>query len=267
MTRRGRRVGCYAATLAFALALVSARTDGQVADPSQRDAAAPITLSIVGTNDLHGGVLPVGERGGLALLAGYVKNLRAARARDGGGVLLIDAGRYVSGNDRVESQRRRVVIDAYNALGYTAAAIGNHEFDFGAVDPAATGRASEDDLRGDLKAIAARAKFPILAANLLDSSTGQSVDWRNVSRRSIVETAGIKVGIIGVMTVGALGATHASNTRGLSSRRWRRDSGAGLSVAGRGAPRRLSSRLTQAGAARSSSGRPTCRRASRRRKS
>jgi 5'-nucleotidase len=58
---------------------------------------ATITISIVGTNDLHGGILQRGDRGGLALLGGYVSNLRAARNKDGGAVLLIDAGDLFQG--------------------------------------------------------------------------------------------------------------------------------------------------------------------------
>ena len=63
------------------------------------------------------------------------------------------------------------MIAAYNALGYTAAAIGNHEFDFGPVGAAATPRTPADDPRGALKARAAAAAFPFLAANLLDTAT------------------------------------------------------------------------------------------------
>ena len=47
--------------------------------PAAPVSAAPLTVSIVGTNDLHGGVVARNGRGGLALLGGYVKNLRAAR--------------------------------------------------------------------------------------------------------------------------------------------------------------------------------------------
>src|SRR5689334_9853281 len=56
-----------------------------------RPSARPI-LSIVGTTDLHGFYMERDGRGGLALFAGYVNNLRAARAADGGAVLLLDAG-------------------------------------------------------------------------------------------------------------------------------------------------------------------------------
>ena len=48
--------------------------------------------SVVGTADLHGRVFADDGRGGLALLGGYLANLRAARAADGGAVILLDAG-------------------------------------------------------------------------------------------------------------------------------------------------------------------------------
>src|SRR5262245_13998657 len=53
---------------------------------------ARFTLTVIGTNDLHGAVLPKDGRGGLELFAGYLRNVRDARARDGGAVVLIDAG-------------------------------------------------------------------------------------------------------------------------------------------------------------------------------
>ena len=100
--------------------------------------APAITLSIVSTNDLHGGILQRGDRGGLALLGGYVANLRAARARDGGAVLLLDAGDMFQGTLESNLNEGASVIAAYNALRYAAAAVGNHDFDFGPVGPPAT---------------------------------------------------------------------------------------------------------------------------------
>jgi 5'-nucleotidase len=178
--------------------------------------AAVVTLSIVGTNDLHGGLLPVDGRGGLALLGGYVANLRAARARDGGAVLLLDAGDMFQGTLESNITEGASVIAAYNALGYAAAAVGNHEFDFGPVGPAATPGGPGDDPRGALKARAAEAKFPFLAANLIDTTTGRTPAWTNVQPTALVQAAGVKIGIIGVMTRGALTATLPMNVRDLS---------------------------------------------------
>jgi len=177
--------------------------------------SATFTLSIVGTNDVHGGIVPVDGRGGLALLGGYVNNLRAARARDGGGVLLIDAGDMWQGTLESNLTEGASVVAGYNALGYAAAAIGNHEFDFGPVGPLSK-PGPGDDPRGSLKVRAAEARFPFLAANLIDRATGRPVSWPNVRPSVIVDATGIKVGIVGVMTANALAAIGAALTPGLS---------------------------------------------------
>jgi 5'-nucleotidase len=200
---------CAVASLIAGAALLSGSVVAQVHAP------AFVTLSIVGTTDLHGSVFERSGRGGLALFGGYVKNLRAARAADGGAVLLVDAGDTYQGGIESNLTEGALVVDVYNAMGYTAAAIGNHEFDFGPVDLAGRRRSPLDDPRGALKAIAARAKFPVLAANLLDDSTGRLVDWPNVAPSMLTEAAGVKVGIVGVMTIEALRATLVVNTRGL----------------------------------------------------
>jgi 5'-nucleotidase len=187
--------------------------------PAPASVAAPpalVTLSIVGTNDLHGGILPRDGRGGLALLGGYLKNLRDSRARDGGAVLVIDAGDMFQGTLESNVTEGASVVAAYNALGYTAAAVGNHEFDFGPAGPAATPRTVSDDPRGALKARAMEATFPFLAANLIDTASGRPVEWTNVKPTTVVEAAGVKVGIIGLMTSEALTSTIAANVGGLS---------------------------------------------------
>ena len=173
-----------------------------------------VTLSIVGTSDLHGATEPRSGVGGLALLAGYVNNLRRARASDGGAVLLFDSGDTFEGEVESDLSEGALVVDAYNAMRYTAEAIGNHDFDFGAVD-SPTGRQTAGDLRGAIKARAAQARYPFLAANLIDNATGRAVEWPNVRPSALVEAAGVKVGVIGVMTIDALNSTLAANVQGL----------------------------------------------------
>jgi 5'-nucleotidase len=176
--------------------------------------AETVTLSIVGTNDLHGAVAGRRDTGGLSTFAGYVANLRAARERDGA-VLLLDAGDMFQGTLESNLNEGAAIVAAYNALGYTAAAIGNHEFDFGPVGERATPATAADDPRGALKARAREAHFPVLAANLVDRSTGQAVAWPNVQPSALVDVAGIRVGLVGVTTSGTLHATIAGNTVGL----------------------------------------------------
>ena len=174
-----------------------------------------IIVSIVGTNDLHGGILQRGDRGGLALLGGYVANVRAARARDGGGVLLLDAGDMFQGTLESNLNEGSSVINAYNTLGYAAAAVGNHDFDYGPAGSPATPQKPDDDPRGALKARAAQAAFPLLAANLIDESTDKPVDWPNVRPSTTVTVAGVRIGVVGVMTLRALSGTIAANVGGL----------------------------------------------------
>lgn len=173
-----------------------------------------VTLSIVGTSDLHGEAFLRNGLGGLPLLAGYMNNLRAARASDGGAVLLIDSGDTFQGNVESNLTEGAVVVDAYNALRYTAQAVGNHDFDFGAID-SPMGRQLPGDLRGALKARAAQARHPFLAANVIDAATGRPVEWPNVQPSVLVEVAGVKVGIVGVMTIDGLRSTIAANVQGL----------------------------------------------------
>src|SRR5262245_38236546 len=97
---------------------------------------APRTLTIIGTNDLHGHVMAEGDFGGVALLGGYLKIVRAERAADGGGVLLLDGGDEFQGTMESNLNEGHAVVEAFNLLGYDAMAIGNHEFDFGPVGPA-----------------------------------------------------------------------------------------------------------------------------------
>ena len=182
-----------------------------VAPPAVAPPAAPAatrTLTIIGTNDLHGAL----ER--LPLLAGFVDDVRAARAADGGGVLLLDAGDLFQGTLESNTAEGADVVRAYNAMGYAASAIGNHEFDFGPVGPDVTAKAGEDP-RGALKARIAEAKFPFLVSDIVDAATGQRVDWPNAPASTMVEVAGVKVGIVGASTEATPTTTMPANLVGL----------------------------------------------------
>ncbi len=132
------------------------------------------TLVILSTNDLHGKI----QR--LPQLATAVGACRDTTDR----VLLVDAGDRWTGNayvDRV-AEPGRPIVELMNALRYDAATLGNHEFDHG-----------QAYLGGVIDSVA---RFPILCANLVsDTCTFPAVaPWR------IVERAGVKVGIVGVVT-------------------------------------------------------------------
>lgn len=168
-----------------------------------------VTLTIVGTNDLHGAL----ER--LPLFAGFMANLRAARAADGGGVVLVDGGDMFQGTLESNLAEGADIVRAYNVIGYAAAAVGNHEFDYGPEGPAATAATAADDPRGALKARASEAKFPFVVSNILDAATGARIAWPNMPAATTVEVAGIKVGIIGASTESTPYTTMPANFVGL----------------------------------------------------
>ncbi|MDX2022785.1 MAG: bifunctional UDP-sugar hydrolase/5'-nucleotidase [Deltaproteobacteria bacterium] len=168
-----------------------------------------VVISIVGTSDLHGHieVLPT--------LGGYVKNLRAARKADGGAVLLVDAGDMFQGTLASNSTEGQVVVQAYNELGYAAAAVGNHEFDFGPVGPRDNAGDSTDDPRGALRARAAEARFAFLMANVVDDAKGKPLTGKNLMPSVLLNAAGLKVGVVGVTTIDTPKSTLAANIQGL----------------------------------------------------
>ncbi|MBZ0234077.1 MAG: bifunctional metallophosphatase/5'-nucleotidase [Deltaproteobacteria bacterium] len=203
------RPALYVAALACVLAACPAKNE----PPSPRGPVQPrtgtITLTIIGTNDLHGAV----DR--LPILAGYVANVRARRAADGGELLLIDAGDMFQGTLASNLTEGAAVVAAYNHIGYDAAAIGNHEFDFGPEGPASTAISPTDDPRGALRARAKEATFPFLMANVLDRDTGKRPMWDNVTGSLMIEKGPVIVGLIGVTTEATPFATMPANFLGL----------------------------------------------------
>jgi len=173
------------AAIACAVAVTAACSTRPAPAPNS---GAPIEISVVATNDLHGHL----DR--LPILAGYLANLRARHP-----VVLVDAGDIFQGTMESSLREGATAIRAYDALGYVAAAIGNHDFDFGPVGPAVepTGGA---DPRGALEARVAEARFPFLAANLYDAATVARIAWPNVRPSTLVTIGGVRIGIVGVAT-------------------------------------------------------------------
>jgi 5'-nucleotidase len=171
-------------------------------------------ISVLGSNDVHGELIPQSNRGGITTFSGYVAAVRNARADDGA-VLLVDAGDMWQGTLESNLSEGAAVVEAYNAIGYTAAALGNHEFDFGPAGEKAIPETDADDPQGALKQRISELEFPVLAANLVDTTTNQVVAWENLQPSAIVLRAGIKVGLIGVLTEHTLQTTILANTKGL----------------------------------------------------
>jgi len=133
-------------------------------------------ITLLHTNDTHGQVLPKDGKGGLARVATLVKQARA----DMPNVLLLDAGDFAHGTPEEYFFGGRASISAMNAMSYSAAVAGNHDFDLGS-----------ENLESDV----ALACFPVLAANVRAAAGG---DWDGAKPYQVFELGEAKIGVIGL---------------------------------------------------------------------
>ena len=104
--------------------------------PSEAGARKHKQLVILHTNDTHSTILPVNPnidnkdlagRGGFLRRVNVVKEQRELHP----GLLLIDSGDFSQGSGYYTLFKGEVEIGLMNQMGYDAATIGNHEFDYG----------------------------------------------------------------------------------------------------------------------------------------
>ena len=189
--------------------------EAPIQSPVQDSSSAQNCIAVVGTNDLHGAVEPqviqVGnqkvKRGGLLAVSGYISILRK---EFGDKLILLDGGDLLHGTLTANVSKGGVMVKALNALGYTAAAIGNHEFDFGPLLP------GDPDRLGVVKKRIEEAKFPFLAANITNRVSNTPITWPNTMPSTLIDVAGIQVGIIGLSTPSTPLTTRPQNVANLN---------------------------------------------------
>ncbi|MBY0471579.1 bifunctional metallophosphatase/5'-nucleotidase [bacterium] len=177
------------------------------------------SFTLLATTDFHGALLPetvttaAGEKveyAGAALLSSYVK---IAKSKVSGPVFIIDAGDMFQGSLESNLAEGAPVVQFYNYLGVSAAALGNHEFDYGPVGPDSIPLHPDQDPRGALKARVQEAKFPILGANVGEEPSDETPSW--LKRSVVIEQDGIRVGVIGIATPSTPTTTTRANVVGL----------------------------------------------------
>lgn len=171
----------------------------------ERDPDTAVRVRILHTNDFHGRLLPQDlgrddgrQVGGSAVLAAHFDS---ARARFVGPTVLVSAGDALQGTALSNMTWGRPVIAAYNRKGYDAAALGNHEFDWG---------------QDTLEARVAESAFPWLAANLFVARTDTHPAWARPW--TMVERGGVRVAVIGLALETTPDVVMAGRTDGLEFR-------------------------------------------------
>ena len=171
---------------------VSGDSDDRTSD--DETSVAGTKLVILHTNDMHGYV----QASDSCLGIGAVAQLKEDYEEQGYDVLLMDAGDYLQGSAFANLTQGESVVEVMNAAGYDAAALGNHEFDYGS--DVLEKRISEMD-------------FPALAANITVDATGEPFTDQNAV---FTLSDGTKVGVFGLDTPTTGTASAPKNTAGLS---------------------------------------------------
>ena len=164
-----------------------------------------VLLRVLSMNDLHGALYPRVTTWSEGRPVGGVATLDAmmdsATAQCRCPTIRLDAGDEMQGTLESNLLYGRSTVQAMNQMKIAAAVIGNHELDWGI-----------DTLRARM----AEAKYPWLAANLVDSVSGKRPAW--VKPYAIIQVDSLRVAVIGYMAGATKSMVRGENTAGL---RWR----------------------------------------------
>lgn len=158
---------------------------------SQRPAPEPldprVTLTLLSTSDFHGALESTATDrdskrpiGGAPFLTALIER---ERQKNPEGTLVLDSGDIYQGTALSNLTDGRASIDYMNEAGFDAAAVGNHEFDFGI-------EIMVDRIE--------QAEFPVLCANVHERATGKLPAW--AKPYAIFVRNGVRVAVIGLAT-------------------------------------------------------------------
>ncbi len=135
-------------------------------------------LTILHTNDLHARLSPLENgHGGFAYLASLIRRERSGCSQ----CILLNAGDLVQGTPVSTIFHGLPVFQVANLLGFDAATLGNHEFDYG---------------WPQVRTFLQTAKYPVVTANLVDERGRLFTEKPYV----ILNVNGLRVAVIGAMT-------------------------------------------------------------------
>ncbi|HAM35256.1 MAG TPA: hypothetical protein DEB40_06260 [Elusimicrobia bacterium] len=166
--------------------------------------AANIRLTVLHTNDIHGWIMPRPAAfyekdpkrpiGGAAVLAAYFRKIQGPK-------LLVDAGDWFLSTPEGAIRQGEGVVEVFNAVGYSALAVGNHEFDYG---------------KKQLSRLIRTSRAPILSANIYRMDGQRDPDFRPWI---VTEIGGVRVGLFGLITDRMNRLSFLENIEGLAFRR------------------------------------------------
>jgi len=207
----GVRAIDLAPTIAFVMGFPGAQNArGKILYPLLENSAGLKEITILDISDFHGQLTPLSERadtvgpsfaiGGAAFLKPWFDAYRAEAQVS----ITITAGDAVGATPPISSFfGDRPTIELMNAMGFSADALGNHNFDAG-----------EAYLRNTLVPLA---QFPYLSANVVDAAGNTPPEW---SPSKVFNLGKVQFAVIGfanddipsLTAPGALGPFHVANS-------------------------------------------------------
>lgn len=184
-----------------ALALVCALLAGALLPASAQGTAEPGALTILFTHDTHDHFLPTpaeggGEYGGYTRLATLLQQERSAAE---GPVVTLDAGDFSMGSlFQTIYATDAPELRALGAMGYDAATLGNHEFDYRSSGLADMLNAAVDS--GDPLPALVQANYKPPSS---DRAAWAAWERYGITDYTVLERDGLRIGVFGVLGVDA----------------------------------------------------------------
>ncbi len=198
--------------------------------PSSRSQGDLARVRVIAFNDFHGHLEPGDNRievpdpadpsrtrslrvGGAAHLATLIARLRAEEPRN----VVVSSGDLVGASPLVSGLfHDEPTIEVMNAIGLDANTVGNHEFDHGVDELKRLARGGCRTDSGEHRRSCdggpyGGARFPFLAANVLDRSTGEPI----FAPTYVKSVDGVRIGFIGVVTRSTPGIVVPSGVAGV----------------------------------------------------
>lgn len=152
------------------------------------------TIAILGTNDIHGHILPTPiyfsknitvQTGGVTLLSSYIKPLLKEWSAS---FLWLDSGDQYQGTMESNLFSGEPVVQFFNFFNHTKiyASIGNHDFDFG--------------MQNMTKEFSI-SKFEHISTNIFKKEDDELWNFTNTKETKIINVGKVKIGILGLSTV------------------------------------------------------------------
>lgn len=204
--KKGRKGGILTAFLPFFLFLLLVFFPGCAGLEKENQPPAPVGLTVLFFNDLHGHLTPFkvkGEEGlprevgGIGRVATVIRQVREENAARQIQTVVLVAGDILQGTPLSTVFQGEPDILALNAIGVDAMTVGNHEFDFG--------------IENFLK-LKSAARFPFLSANIFWKDSGKQL----CSASAEIKLAGaLSLTVVGVTTEQLMVTTLPSNVEAL----------------------------------------------------